>query len=53
MVLQDGILYHIKAIGNKFLWNIIQAKYYKGKLINDNLRIFKHANHYLLNLDQI
>ncbi|MNX63297.1 hypothetical protein D3C86_942910 [compost metagenome] len=51
MVLQDGILYHIKAIGNKFLWNIIQAKYYKGKLINDNLRIFKHANHYLLNLD--
>lgn len=51
MVLQDGILYHIKAMGNKFLWNIIQAKYYKGKLINDNLRIFKHANHYLLNLD--
>ena len=51
MVLQDGILYHIKATGNKFLWNIIQAKYYKGKLINDNLRIFKHANHYLLNLD--
>jgi AraC family chitin signaling transcriptional activator len=51
MVLQDGILYHIKATGNKFVWNIIQAKYYKGKLINDNLRIFKHANHYLLNLD--
>jgi ligand-binding sensor domain-containing protein/DNA-binding CsgD family transcriptional regulator len=51
MVLQDGILYHIKAIGNKFAWNIIQAKYYKGKLINDNIRIFKNANHYLLNLD--
>jgi AraC family chitin signaling transcriptional activator len=51
MVLQDGVLYHIKATGNKFIWNIIQAKYYKGKLINDNLRIFKHANHYLLNLD--
>ncbi|MGO4773275.1 LuxR C-terminal-related transcriptional regulator [Flavobacterium sp. W22_SRS_FK3] len=51
MVLQDGILYHIEAIGNKFTWNIIQAKYYKGKLINDNLRIFKDANHYLLNLD--
>lgn len=51
MVLQDGILYHIKATGNKFAWNIIQAKYYKGKLINDNIRIFKNANHYLLNLD--
>ena len=51
MVLQDGILYHIYARGNKFVWNIIQEKYYKGKLINDNLRIFKTQNHYLLNLD--
>jgi AraC family chitin signaling transcriptional activator len=51
MVLQDGILYHIYAVGNKFVWNIIQEKYYKGKLINDNLRIFKTQNHYLLNLD--
>jgi AraC family chitin signaling transcriptional activator len=51
MVLQDGILYHIYASGNNFVWNIIQEKYYKGKLINDNLRIFKTNNHYLLNLD--
>ncbi|MDR7370541.1 LuxR C-terminal-related transcriptional regulator [Flavobacterium aquidurense] len=51
MVLQSGILYHIYAHGNKFLWNIIQEKYYKGKLINDNLRIFKAENNYLLNLD--
>ena len=51
MVLQNGILYHILAAGNKFVWNIIQEKYYKGKLINDNLRIFKTNNHYLLNLD--
>lgn len=51
MVLQNGILYHILASENKFVWNIIQEKYYKGKLINDNLRIFKTQNHYLLNLD--
>lgn len=51
MVLQQGILYHIYVNGNKFVWNIIQEKYYKGKLINDNLRIFKNKNHYLLNLD--
>jgi AraC family transcriptional regulator, chitin signaling transcriptional activator len=51
MVLQNGILYHIYATGNKFVWNIIQEKYYKGKLINENLRIFKNENHYLLNLD--
>ncbi|WP_264529794.1 LuxR C-terminal-related transcriptional regulator [Flavobacterium sp. N502540] len=51
VVLQNGILYHIYAKGNKFIWNIIQEKYYKGTLINDNLRIFKTQNHYLLNLD--
>ncbi|MFB9080027.1 LuxR C-terminal-related transcriptional regulator [Flavobacterium procerum] len=51
MVLQNGILYHIYASGNKFIWNIIQEKYYKGKLINENLRIFKNQNHYLFNLD--
>ncbi|PWB22044.1 LuxR C-terminal-related transcriptional regulator [Flavobacterium sp. HTF] len=51
MVLQNGILYHIYAEGNKFIWNIIQEKYYKGKLINENLRIFKDKNDYLFNLD--
>jgi len=51
MVLQNGILYHIYAQRNKFIWNIIQEKYYKGKLINENLRIFKNQNHYLFNLD--
>lgn len=51
MVLQNGILYHIYAEGNKFIWNIIQEKYYKGKLINENLRIFKKDKDYLFNLD--
>ncbi|MBC7846474.1 MAG: histidine kinase [Flavobacterium sp.] len=51
VVLQGGILYHIYANGNKFVWNIIQEKYYKGKLINDNLKIFRDKNNYLLNLD--
>lgn len=51
MVLQNGILYHIYVKGNKFIWNIIQEKYYKGKLINENLRIFKKDNYYLFNLD--
>lgn len=51
IVLQENILYHIYANGNKFVWNMIQEKYYKGKLINENLRIFRSQNHYLLNLD--
>lgn len=51
MVLQDGLLYHIYAQGTKFIRNSIQEKYYKGKIINDNLKVFKDGNNYLLNLD--
>ena len=51
MVLQDGLLYHIYALGTKFIRNSIQEKYYKGKIINDNLKIYKDENNYLLNLD--
>ncbi len=51
VVLQEGLLYHINVNGNKFVWNSIQEKYYRGKLINDNIKIFKNKNNYLLNLD--
>ena len=51
VVLQEGLLYHINAKGNRFIWNGIQEKYYKGKIINDNLKIFKSKDAYLLNLD--
>jgi AraC family transcriptional regulator, chitin signaling transcriptional activator len=51
LVLQEGLLYHIYADGSKFIRNSIQEKYYKGKIINDNLKVFKDINNYLLNLD--
>ncbi|MFE3867133.1 LuxR C-terminal-related transcriptional regulator [Flavobacterium sp. LS2P90] len=51
IVLKDGLLYPIYANANKFVWNSIQEKYYKGKIINDNLKIFKNKDNYLLNLD--
>ncbi|RTY88966.1 helix-turn-helix and ligand-binding sensor domain-containing protein [Flavobacterium sp. RSP15] len=51
IVLQSGLLYHIYANANKFVWNVIQEKYYSGKIINDNLKIFKNNESYLLNLD--
>ncbi|MBX9806312.1 MAG: histidine kinase, partial [Flavobacteriaceae bacterium] len=34
VVLQEGLLYHIYVNENKFIWNSIQEKYYRGKLIN-------------------
>lgn len=51
LILQEGILYHIYADGNTFIRNIIQEKYYKGKIINDNIKVFKNNGNYLLNLD--
>ncbi|NDP28187.1 MAG: histidine kinase [Flavobacterium sp.] len=51
VVLQEGLLYHIDVNENKFIWNSIQEKYYRGKIINDNIKIFKNKNSYLLNLD--
>ncbi|WP_281228821.1 helix-turn-helix and ligand-binding sensor domain-containing protein [Flavobacterium aquiphilum] len=51
MVLQEGLLYHISAQGTKFIKNCIQEKYYKGKIINGNLKVFRDKNSYLLNLD--
>ncbi|MFV8326163.1 LuxR C-terminal-related transcriptional regulator [Flavobacterium sp. ZS1P14] len=51
MVLQEGLLYHVYADGNKFIRNSIQEKYYKGKIINDNLKVYKNNDSYLLNLD--
>lgn len=51
MILQQGLLYHIYAQGNRFIRKNIQEKYYRGKLINDNLKVFKDKDNYLLNLD--
>lgn len=51
MILQDGLLYQVYANENKFVKNLIQEKYYKGKIINDNLKIFEDKKNYLLNLD--
>jgi DNA-binding NarL/FixJ family response regulator len=51
LVLQNGILNQVYANDTKFFWNVIQEKYYRGKIINDNFKIFKNGKNYLLNLD--
>jgi hypothetical protein len=50
MVLKEGLLYSIYLDGNKFVWNSIQEKYYKGKIINDNLKIFKKQGQLFIKL---
>lgn len=51
LVLQSGLLYIIHADSTQFIWNLVQEKYYRGKIINDNLKVFQNQNQYLLNLD--
>jgi ligand-binding sensor domain-containing protein/DNA-binding CsgD family transcriptional regulator len=51
MVLKNGLLYIVFADGTHFVWNLVQEKYYRGKIINDNLKIYKNNDNYLLNLD--
>ena len=51
LILQQGVLNAILFKNNKFIWSSIQEKYYKGKIINDNLKLYKTKNSYLLNLD--
>jgi ligand-binding sensor domain-containing protein/DNA-binding CsgD family transcriptional regulator len=51
LVLKKGLLFIVFADDNKFIWTVIQEKYYKGKIINDNLKIYKSSDSYLLNLD--
>jgi AraC family chitin signaling transcriptional activator len=51
LILQSGLLYLIYANENRFIRNIIQEKYYRGKIINDNLKVFPNLDQYLLNLD--
>jgi hypothetical protein len=38
ILLQEGLLYQVDAKGNNFTRNLIQEKYYQGK-INDNIRV--------------
>jgi AraC family transcriptional regulator, chitin signaling transcriptional activator len=51
LILQSGLLYLIQSVNQKFVWNFIQEKYYRGKIINDNLTVFREKDRYLLNLD--
>jgi hypothetical protein len=42
LVLKRTLIYCF-ADDNKFIWTVIQEKYYKGKIINDNLKFIKVA----------
>lgn len=51
LILKSGLLYVISQVKNEFIWELIPEKYYEGKLIIGDSRIFKDGNKILLNLD--
>jgi AraC family chitin signaling transcriptional activator len=51
VVLKAGELYLITSQSAGFHWQLIQEKYYQGKLINDNIKVCKSGNQFIVNLD--
>lgn len=51
MVIKNGLLYLITQEKQDFVWHLIPEKYYEGKLIIENTKIYKSGNAILLNLD--
>jgi DNA-binding CsgD family transcriptional regulator len=50
-ILKDNLLYIINQNEQSFSWKLIAPKYYEGKIVNNDTRIFNFNHQYLLNLD--
>lgn len=51
IVLDSGLLYVISQKDSNFTWQLIPEKYYEGRLIIENTKVYKNGNSILLNLD--
>lgn len=51
LILNAGLLYVVSQQGQRFVWELIPEKYYEGKLILEDSRIYKKGNKIFLNLD--
>ncbi|MFN7675577.1 histidine kinase [Flavobacterium sp.] len=51
IVLKDKLLYIIHHVDNKFSWELLPEKYYEGKIINQDTKVFTNGNQLLMNLD--
>lgn len=51
IVIKEKLLYLINQQDGKFIWNLIPSKYYEGKIVNQDTKIFKKENQLILNLD--
>jgi len=51
MVIKGGLLYLISQKGDDFIWKLVPEKYYQGKLIMENTRVYNNSGQLLINLD--
>ena len=51
IILKGKSLYVINRINDKFVWRLIPEKYYEGKIINHNTKVFQNGTTLLINLD--
>lgn len=51
LVLKNGLLYLLSLSKNKFIWKLIPSKYYDGKIINNDVKIYKQQNLLHVSLD--
>ncbi|MGK4568955.1 histidine kinase [Flavobacterium sp. 3HN19-14] len=51
IVLNSGLLYVISQVKDEFRWELIPEKYYEGKIIFENTKVYKSGETILLNLD--
>jgi hypothetical protein len=51
ILLKDKLLYIIHQVDGKFVWELIPEKYYEGKIINQDTKVFRKGNQLIMNLD--
>lgn len=51
LVIKKGLLYIISQKNNVFTSELIPEKYYKGKIVNHDIKVIKNNNSLIINLD--
>lgn len=51
IVMKDKLIYIIYPNNGRFIWELIPAKYYEGKIINQNTKVSQNGDLFYLNLD--
>lgn len=51
VVIKEKLLYLIEQQEGKFIWQLIPSKYYEGKIVNQDTKIFKNKDQLIMNLD--